>query len=289
MTETLPDWASKAEAKIGVKLVRWSYGEVHGPCPNCGGQDRLVVWQSGRAWCRQCNKTITWSGEAQADPKWTKEKRQKKQNAAWEMIRCTDWIDYHNECLSSPRLMQLWGQHYIAEETVRCWGLGYCKSAPTFRDSPSLTIPVFGAGKLLDIRHRLLKTTASSGKYRSHVSGVSMSVNLFNRDALRARRTVIVEGAKKAIVLEQAGITTAAVYGAGGYKELLQIAKQVHLSVVIALDPDAEKQALQLAARLDKHNAEVWIASFPDKPDDFLFEYGIDITHEVLRQARKTS
>ena len=33
-------------------------GEYHGPCPQCGGRDRFVVWPKqgphGRFWCRQC-------------------------------------------------------------------------------------------------------------------------------------------------------------------------------------------------------------------------------------------
>jgi len=31
--------------------------EYHGPCPGCGGEDRLVVWTE-RAWCRQCH--LSW-------------------------------------------------------------------------------------------------------------------------------------------------------------------------------------------------------------------------------------
>jgi hypothetical protein len=38
--------------------------EHHGPCPACGGEDRLVVWPS-RAWCRGCN--LSWDVVAAAE------------------------------------------------------------------------------------------------------------------------------------------------------------------------------------------------------------------------------
>jgi len=38
--------------------------EHHGPCPACGGEDRLVVWTQ-RAWCRQCN--LSWDVVAAAE------------------------------------------------------------------------------------------------------------------------------------------------------------------------------------------------------------------------------
>jgi hypothetical protein len=42
------------------RVARAGGGEWSGPCPDCGGRDRLRVWPSPvsgvpRAWCRQCN------------------------------------------------------------------------------------------------------------------------------------------------------------------------------------------------------------------------------------------
>lgn len=137
----------------------------------------------------------------------------------------------------------------------------------------------------MDIRHRLTKVTPLSGKYRSHISGLGLSVNLFNRDALRSKRCLIVEGEKKTIVLEENGYAACGMYGSGASKELFSIAKVYPLSVVIALDPDVEDQAMRLSSALVKLGATVWLASFPGKPDDFIMRYGIDVTNEVLRQA----
>jgi DNA primase len=43
----------------GIKLKRESSREFSGPCPWCGGRDRLRVWpdeQGGGFWCRGCNR-----------------------------------------------------------------------------------------------------------------------------------------------------------------------------------------------------------------------------------------
>jgi hypothetical protein len=172
-------------------------------------------------------------------------------------------------------------------EAVMRWGLGYCHQCPTFPRSPSLSIPVFGGGRLLDIRHKLLKTTPVSGKYRSHVTGLGLTVNLFNRDSLRVRNCVVVEGEKKAIILEEYGIAACGVYGSGGTRELVSIAKKTPLTVIVALDPDVEEQAWRLASSLAKTGAIVSIAHFPTKPDDFILRYGVDVTNEIFRQAMR--
>lgn len=48
------------------KVGQTGGGELHGPCPFCGGKDRFAVWPSAdngpRWWCRQCNR----SGDALA-------------------------------------------------------------------------------------------------------------------------------------------------------------------------------------------------------------------------------
>jgi DNA primase len=45
------------------KVASTNKGEFSGPCPKCGGRDRLRVWphaETPRFWCRQCG----WSGDA---------------------------------------------------------------------------------------------------------------------------------------------------------------------------------------------------------------------------------
>lgn len=57
---------SEVLALGGVRVTRTGSSrgraEHHGPCPLCGGVDRLCAWDgpNGRAWCRQCH----WSADA---------------------------------------------------------------------------------------------------------------------------------------------------------------------------------------------------------------------------------
>ena len=38
-------------------MIKKNSSEYAGPCPECGGNDRFVVWpDKGRFWCRQCDK-----------------------------------------------------------------------------------------------------------------------------------------------------------------------------------------------------------------------------------------
>src|SRR5262249_54057785 len=42
-------------------LKQTSRGELHGPCWQCGGTDRFIIFtDNGRGWCRQCG----WKGDA---------------------------------------------------------------------------------------------------------------------------------------------------------------------------------------------------------------------------------
>lgn len=189
--------------------------------------------------------------------------------------------------MANENFQELWLKEGMSLESIMRWGLGYCHQIPIYPRSPSLTIPVFGGGRLLDIRHKLLKTSPMSGKYRSHVAGIGLVVNLFNRDSLRVSNCVIVEGEKKAIILEDHGIAACGVYGSGGVGELVSIAKRTPLTVIVALDPDVEDQAWNLSSQLVQTGATVSIAHFPTKPDDFVLRYGIDVTHEILQQAMR--
>lgn len=282
----LPQWAKELKNIFGTNILEWSTGEVHGPCPNCGGKDRLVIWQSGNAWCRQCGYTKTWGNNTGDSSK--KLKSAKAKLAAWKITEETGtWVKYNQTALSSQQYLDLWQSYGLGRDAVQRWGLGYCHQCPTFSRSPSLSIPVFGGGRLLDIRHRLIDTTSISGKYRSHISGLGLTVNLFNRDSLRAKRVVIVEGEIKSIVLEEHGIASCGIYGSGGHRELVAIAKRFPITGVIALDPDVESQAWSLADKLVEVGSTIWISFFPDKPDDFILSYGLDLTNEILRQAQR--
>ena len=52
---TQAEWQEAYEAKVGVGLLKSRSGELHGPCPCCGGENRFVLFQDpgSGAWCRK--------------------------------------------------------------------------------------------------------------------------------------------------------------------------------------------------------------------------------------------
>jgi len=284
---SLPKWGVIAQKKLGVSLHHHSHGELHGPCPHCGGTKRFIVWSSGKAWCRECNRIEVWINGAASQTAVAEASAQRVSRgwlAATKMAGCTDWVGYHKRCLDDNLAQHLWAESGIDLQTIKKWGLGWVDKCPVYPKSPALTIPVFGSNGLLDIRHRLVDPPLAGGKYRSHVPG--LLPYLFNGGVLRNPWSLVVEGEKKAIVLDKFGIPAAGISGVGN-PALLDAASKYNFSVTIALDPGVEKQARIMAQELMKRGQRVRIAYFLLKPDDFILKYGLDVTLEVLRQARE--
>jgi hypothetical protein len=283
-------WVAEASVVVGIALHHHSSGEAHGPCPECGGDDRFIVKESGWYWCRQCHYKGYWIPKEQIGEAREREKVHRDlaaRQAAFELARdgCR-WQAYHEECISNSKAMDLWAESGISEWSVRKWGLGWCASCPTFPSSESLTIPVFYKGRLVDIRHRLLFPTEDSGKYRTEFPGTRPW--FFNADAIQAGPFLLVEGEKKTIVLDSFGIRAVGLQGLSqGIKPLLTLVPSEKWLVIVALDPGQQEQiaatriALQL---LEKCHAR--IADFVQKPDDFVTRYGAGLAMEVIKQSR---
>lgn len=285
-------WWDKAQDALGILLRRHSAGEVHGSCPKCGGDDRLIVWIHGKYWCRQCQFTGMWLGEDEAKEerrRYQAQRRQRERQAELDLMLNGQaiWRIYHEACLANPDALAAWEESGIVESDIRKWGLGYCGSCPSYPDSPSLTIPVWWNAKLHDLRHRLLKPPEDGGKYRTEFPGVMP--HLFNLDRVKGRRFLVVEGEKKVIVLERFGFPAVGLPGAAYGIESLLIAVQAQAKkceIVIAFDPGAEAEAYKIGDQLEKTDAYVRIADCPWKPDDQVLQYGVGLTREILRQSR---
>lgn len=281
-------WKTEAERVLGINLKPHAAGELAGSCPDCGGKDRFIVFEDGGSWCRQCHHRIQWKAP---DGKHIYSKNRRRQQALSKMILCTDWVYYHRETFNGGGLAEysrsLWLENGISAESVAKWGLGYTRKCPLFPLSDSLTIPIFFGGLLMDIRHKLLQPTEDSGKYRSHVAGSGWSV--FNGDVVSSGWwSVVVEGEKKAIILDAAGIVSCSIAGIQNYRSLLVLAKRNPGSkLLLAMDPGVEKQTISLCGKLKRLGAEVRIASFPIKPDDLLLEHGVQVVLDVISQARR--
>jgi DNA primase len=288
-----------------ITFKRKTRTEACAPCPWCGGDDRFVIFGRGNYFCRpgtgHCGRK-GWIDEEDAQPLTHEEqlalrvaaleRKQREQDARLrrleEMHQCTDHLRYHQALTDQQR--EYWFGEGIFDDAITKHLLGYCERCPTFPASPSHTIPVFDHdGRLANIRHRLIEPDRS-GKYRPHRAG--LGTHLFNASILRQaqQRILVVEGSKKAIVLDQYGWPTVGILGKNVFqREWLPWFKSAS-QVVIALDPDAAESAQRLGAVFAQHgqHPDVRVAAFPGKPDDLIVKYGATDSdvEAILRLAR---
>jgi hypothetical protein len=275
----------EAEQRWGIALRRKNSQEAAGPCPFCplADEDGFLIWADGGYWCRRCGKR-GWIDEGQPNAPSREQilemrvaalERKQHENerrlAALErMAHCTDHLRYHQRGLASPEAMAYWEGEGIRPVTVQLKLLGHCERCPTDREGrPSYTIPVINNNTLENIRHRLVGVT--SDKYRPHMPG--LGIQLYNADALKdsSDSIVIVEGEKKAIVVEQAGFLVVGIVGKRAFKREWLDAFARFRTIYVALDPDAKESARRLAALFDGRGR---IVDLPLKIDDMIARYG---------------
>lgn len=284
------DWHTVAAEFYNTPLHRHSYDEFAGPCPICGGKDRFLVFKTGNAWCRKCKLKSWWDKPEDVEAAIAEENMNRvvmAVEARARMASSEDWREYHDH--PGSELLDLWRPRLGTSESIDRWSLGYCPSCPMMPDSPSLTVPVWHDGQLIDIRHRLMVSTEETGKYRSHVPGIIPYP--FNADAIGVHPEIIViEGEIKTINLVDGGLpNTVGLPGLQVVDELLQLF-QVNgktRKAILMLDPGADAEALAIAERILAIGIQVAIADAFEKPDDILLQYGKDVLDEVLSQSRR--
>jgi len=269
-------------------------------CPFCSmvDDDGFLIFAAGNYFCRKCGAK-GFIDENDPKPPSTEEIREmrlrrlerkveeqeKRLALLEEMHNCEDHLRYHENLNDHTR--QLWYESGIYDEAIDKFQLGYTSQCPTWRSSPSLTIPVYSyENQLVNIRHRLLKP--NGGKYRPHRKGLGSQ--LFHASLLREshERLLVLEGEKKVICLDQAGFPAVGIMGKSVWKrawfEWFDVGR-----IYIALDPDADESAERLAQIFaDNGFDDVYIADFPAKPDDLLVKYGAGERHieRILELAR---
>jgi len=120
-------------------------------------------------------------------------------------------LRYHRNLTNATR--ELWFNEGVFDEAIDRFLLGYAAECPTYHESPSRTIPIFGHDNaLVNIRHRLLQP-GGRGKYRPQMSGLGS--NLFNAPILNDshERLLVLEGEVKTMVLDQAGFSAVGIMG----------------------------------------------------------------------------
>lgn len=287
-------------------------GEWSSACPTCGGatgsrrdpSDRFRMWEAdpqkglgARAWCRQgCNGGKIIFADDDLDYEYdpavvmatTAERLRlselENQRIREKLQRIGDadfWMRWHNDM--EPSHIDLWKQQGIVDYFINYYKLGYCADHTTYYNgieyhSPTMTIPHYGPNwKLTNIQHRLLNPPVAGDKYRQ-MAGVPSAMFLTEPDQPLSGQVLVVEGAKKAIVIythlgNDAG-QIVAVPSKTPSAEMLELFVNCD-PVYLALDPDAYKGHVQrIAERLGPER--VRFVHFPAKPDDLLVEYGLE-------------
>lgn len=224
MTTALRDTIDSLRAQLdcrelarqhGVQLRKHSAGELCGPCPKCGGDDRFYVSKEYAA-CRQCHEKrmdavglVAWlhnvtQGQAVAmlDGGATWRPVQAKQGAT---VGATD--DGGSFAEYAPRLVQQAQERLyspagaaardyltrrgLTQDTWRAFGLGCVASRPLPDDrtqaAPAVTWPVFAfdTGALVAVRYRFIVQTATGDRYDS-LKGSTMRGHMFGVQGLPA-------------------------------------------------------------------------------------------------------
>lgn len=291
----LPPWSDAAITFLSVNHPKFKFGfayhkadQIVSACPfKCkGGHDRLVTFENGNIWCRQCGTTVSWRREpAQERQERVEKERADKYTSRLQMATCKDWMTYYDAVGAGA---SLWKQHGITNEDIEKWGLGFCQQAPCVDyPSSSLTIPIFYNSKLLDIRHRLI-TPRGDDKYRSHLPNLPPAY--FNFDGVKGcERVFVVEGEKKAIVCNHNGLPTVAFPGLQFIRFLEDIIPRTVdqcQEIVFLPDPQSYATIKPTLEVLRSKGYSVKVIDLIDKPDDFILKFGVQLIKDSVFTAR---
>lgn len=177
-----------------IELRRESRDEWSGPCPKCGGTDRLHV-RSDSFFCRQCRPEfgdaidyVQWrrgldfrgavaflAGGSTIEPTAPKKRRSEPQRKPQTTVMRADIGQVVRQAQGrlSEALPYLTGRG-ISEVSAFMFGLGYREDAPLpgtrgKRTAPAVVIPWYRGDKLIAVRYRFMEVqsyTDDSGKKR---------------------------------------------------------------------------------------------------------------------------
>lgn len=288
---------------IGLQFRRKSAQEAESCCPDCGGKDRFIVFSDPpRFWCRQCNMSGFLENRdpnhrlTEAEITEIRLKRlERKQEETDRRLSALERLNRSNIHERYHANLDEQAYNWWCAKGVECWAiqdykLGYCPRCPTDKEHrSSYTIPLWDQNKsaLLNLRHRL--TNAPNGdKYRPELAGLGTCL-AFPHHLVGADMGIIVEGSVKALVAHQYGIPTVGIMGKRGrFQKVWLDYFPTGKPIYIGLDPDATESANRLAHGIAKTGKEVYVARFPDKPDDMLVGgCTVEEWMHYIKQARR--
>lgn len=285
-------------------LVYRGSDEWSAACPHCGGggnrpdkSDRFRLFaanggQNARVWCRRCGH-FEWADANDIKPpdpvrikaadELRRELAQREelrlQTKIQELRQAAYWEGYHDAMGDTQRAM--WRREGISDGLQDYFRLGYVaertfNNGAEFFTSPAMTIPVFDVGwQAVNVQYRIVQPPLGVGKYR-FTAGLPAPLYLTDPDHEPAGPTVVVEGAKKAIVLyAHIGhrFHVVAVPSKSPSRELLQRLSQCE-PLYIALDPDAYTDGNSMRRIEQMVGKQARYVRLPAKPDDCINQYG---------------
>jgi hypothetical protein len=203
------------------------------------------------------------------------------------------WRGYHQAMIDKHR--QLWRDAGINDELQNYWELGYnpeltYRWGEELKTSPALTIPYWRESHVVNVQSRLLAPPTPSDKYR-FTQGLPAPVYLPDKDELPKRSTLVVEGAKKAMV---SWLYLGTGYSIVGIPSKNITHRQIKAlddcePVILALDPDANEDGTALRNAKLIGESRTRIASLPGKIDDLIVQFGAkpDDIGAFLDRARR--
>ncbi|MBA2705846.1 MAG: hypothetical protein H0U60_18575 [Blastocatellia bacterium] len=272
--------------------------EFHSPCPACGGRDRMIWYgdDKGNGYCRQCQKTFWLMDLEKLDPleKLDRMQRAKERETAERAIlerRITKFHEqeayragWHDGMNYAAR--QWWTAQGITEESIDWYGLGACKYPLVNRttgervEMNAYTIPIYDPDtwSVVNRQYRLDNPPAGVGKYRQEQGIPARS---FYCRQHTGGDVLIVEGAKKAIVVDQLLAHSIQVVGLPGISPSERLIDELacYKRKYFLPDPDVQTAPIK---RFQERLQNIKVVRLPVKPDDAITQHGL--TRNDLRE-----
>ena len=279
------------------KFFQKRQGELHGPCPFCGGVDRFRIhtdrpfphwnWEcrkcGRKGWADQLNPRLREELTPELRAEYARKNHEAevaRKNAQAKALaryqKSQIWTRYHNNLTAEHRAW--WCSQGIPEKWQDFWQLGYVENIVIGgKDGVTIarnayTIPKFGFGMTpLNIDYRIIAPPPNAGKYRPTKS-LPAAPFISNPMCQNFDAVYIVEGSKKAMVLACHNIVpeSSLVIGipsCNSWAGIEKIAQKWETPIWIMLDPGAEEWACRLAKRLGPPSI---VVKLPEKPDDMV-------------------
>lgn len=265
------------------------------PCPKCGGDDRFWINDYGGVISGQCRNCPHKERATNVDPQLKerilqqhKEEKERQADLLAQFQESKMWERYNESMDDSQR--NAWKREGISYQDQDRYSLGYIPGKKMWNPQTNkwafvdvMTIPTWHYERQVKtMQYRLLGYPEGMDKYHN-MKGFPTALFFAQPDQPLAGRIVLVEGAKKAIVVQRA-MDKAKYEGhaiafpsKNPSSELIRELSTAD-ELVLALDPDAMERIGRQRSEADRiismiNGPKIKAANFPVKPDDLIVVY----------------